>query len=157
MAKILFRLNGVSDDETNDVRELLTNNAIDFYETSSGNWGVSMPAIWLSEDSQFEKAQALLNTYQNERTIRMREEYARLKREGKIKPSRIQLRRILCVLLSIWHLRCWSFICLSRWSLILQNNRTRIVLRLSIYIECGMIVAQTQKYHFQEGENMKFT
>jgi len=85
MAKILFRLNGVSDDETNDVRELLTNNAIDFYETSSGNWGVSMPAIWLSEDSQFEKAQALLNTYQNERTIRMREEYARLKREGKNK------------------------------------------------------------------------
>ncbi len=44
-----------------------------------------MPAIWLSEDSQFEKAQALLNTYQNERTIRMREEYARLKREGKNK------------------------------------------------------------------------
>lgn len=85
MAKILFRLNGVSDDETNDVRELLTNNAIDFYETSSGNWGVSMPAIWLSEDSQFEKAQALLNAYQNGRTIKMREEYARLKREGKNK------------------------------------------------------------------------
>lgn len=85
MAKILFRLNGVSDDETNDVRELLTNNAIDFYETSSGNWGVSMPAIWLSEDSQFEKAQALLNAYQNKRTIKMREEYARLKRKGKNK------------------------------------------------------------------------
>ena len=39
MAKILFRLNGVSDDEANDVRELLSNNAIDFYETSPGNWG----------------------------------------------------------------------------------------------------------------------
>ena len=64
MAKILFRLNGVPDDETNDVRELLTNNAIDFYETSSGNWGVSMPAIWLSDDDQFEKAKALLDAYQ---------------------------------------------------------------------------------------------
>ncbi|AEJ00250.1 hypothetical protein Nit79A3_0362 [Nitrosomonas sp. Is79A3] len=85
MAKILFRLNGVSDDETNEVRELLTNNAIDFYETSPGNWGVSMPAIWLSNDDQFEKAKALLNAYQNERTVRMREEYARLKREGKNK------------------------------------------------------------------------
>jgi hypothetical protein len=85
MAKILFRLNGVSDDETNDVRELLTNNAIDFYETSPGNWGVSMPAIWLSDDDQFEKAKALLNAYQDERTVRMREEYARLKREGKNK------------------------------------------------------------------------
>lgn len=85
MAKILFRLNGVPDDETNDVRELLTNNAIDFYETSSGNWGVSMPAIWLSDDDQFEKAKALLDAYQNERTVRMREEYDRLKREGKNK------------------------------------------------------------------------
>lgn len=85
MAKILFRLNGVSDDETNEVRELLTNNAIDFYETSPGNWGVSMPAIWLSDDDQFEKAKALLTVYQNERTVRMREEYARLKREGKNK------------------------------------------------------------------------
>lgn len=85
MAKILFRLNGVSDDETNDVRELLTNNAIDFYETSQGNWGVSMPAIWLNDDDQFEKAKALLNAYQDERTVRMREEYARLKREGKNK------------------------------------------------------------------------
>ncbi len=85
MAKILFRLNGVPDDETNDVRELLTNNAIDFYETSSGNWGVSMPAIWLSDDDQFEKAKALLDAYQNERTVRMREEYDRLKQEGKNK------------------------------------------------------------------------
>jgi hypothetical protein len=39
MAKILFRLNGVSDEEANDVRELLANHAIDFYETSAGNWG----------------------------------------------------------------------------------------------------------------------
>ncbi len=85
MAKILFRLNGVPDDETNDVRELLTNNAIDFYETSSGNWGVSMPAIWLSDDDQFEKAKALLDAYQNERTVRMREEYDRLKQQGKNK------------------------------------------------------------------------
>ncbi|MBY0483814.1 DUF6164 family protein [Nitrosomonas sp.] len=85
MAKILFRLNGVPDDETNDVRELLTNNAIDFYETSPGNWGVSMPAIWLSDDDQFEKAKALLDAYQNERTVRMREEYDRLKQEGKNK------------------------------------------------------------------------
>lgn len=85
MAKILFRLNGVPDDEANDVRELLANHAIDFYETSQGNWGVSMPAIWLKDDNQFQQARALLDTYQNERGIRMREEYARLKREGKNK------------------------------------------------------------------------
>ncbi len=37
MGETLFRLNGVSDDETNDARELLINNAIDFAETSFSN------------------------------------------------------------------------------------------------------------------------
>ncbi|MBS0498026.1 MAG: hypothetical protein JSR51_10325 [Proteobacteria bacterium] len=85
MAKILFRLTDVSDDEAQDVRELLASNAIDFYETSAGNWGVSMPAIWLTDDSEFERARALLDAYQSERAIRIREEYAHLKREGKNK------------------------------------------------------------------------
>jgi len=82
MAKILFRLNGVPDDEAYEVRELLTSNAIDYYETTAGNWGVSMPAIWLNDENQFDKARALLDGYQNERTIKMREEYDSLKREG---------------------------------------------------------------------------
>lgn len=85
MAKVLFRLNGVCDDEANDVRELLANNAIDFYETSAGNWGVSMPAIWLRDESQFHKARSLLDAYQKERSIKLKEDYARLEREGKNK------------------------------------------------------------------------
>lgn len=85
MAKILFRLTDVSEDEAQDVRELLASNAIGFYETSAGNWGVSMPAIWLTDDNQFEHARTLLDAYQRERAIRIREEYARLKREGKNK------------------------------------------------------------------------
>ncbi|MCB1985662.1 MAG: hypothetical protein H6936_06050 [Burkholderiales bacterium] len=85
MSKILFKLNGVPDDEANDVRALLTDNNIDYYETTAGNWGVSMPAIWLKDAGQFKKARALLDDYQNARTIRMREEFARLKKEGKNK------------------------------------------------------------------------
>lgn len=85
MAKILFRLNGVPDDEADEVRALLADHAIDFYETSAGNWGVSMPAIWLTDARQFDQARALLDTYQKERGIRMRAEYARLKQEGKNK------------------------------------------------------------------------
>lgn len=82
MAKILFRLNGVPDDEAHDVRELLTDHAIDFYETSAGNWGVSIAAIWLTDDSQYEKARALVDAYQQDRSVRMREEYERAKRNG---------------------------------------------------------------------------
>ena len=85
MSKILFKLNGVSEDEANDVRTLLSDNDIDYYETSGGNWGVSMPAIWLKDATQFSRARALLDEYQKARTIRMREEYERLKKEGKNK------------------------------------------------------------------------
>ena len=85
MSKILFKLNGVPDDEADDVRALLADNGIDYYETSAGNWGVSMPAIWLKDAAQFKKARALLDEYQEARTIRMREEFERLKKEGKNK------------------------------------------------------------------------
>lgn len=44
-----------------------------------------MPALWLKDDHQFDKARALLDAYQKERSLRMQEEYARLKREGKNK------------------------------------------------------------------------
>ncbi len=76
MAKILFRLNGVSDDEADDVRELLSHNTIDFYETSAGNWGVSMAAIWIKDEQQYQHARSLLDAYQNERAKRIRDEFA---------------------------------------------------------------------------------
>jgi len=85
MSKILFKLNGVPDDEADDVRALLADNDIEFYETSAGNWGVSMPAIWLKDAAQFNKARALLDEYQSARTVRMREEYNRLKQAGQHK------------------------------------------------------------------------
>ncbi|WP_090657805.1 DUF6164 family protein [Nitrosomonas marina] len=85
MSKILFKLNGVPDDEANDVRALLSDNDIDFFETAAGNWGVSMPAIWLRDENQFDRARALLDEYQQARTIRMREEYDSLKKSGKHK------------------------------------------------------------------------
>lgn len=85
MAKILFKLRNVPDDEAEEVRELLTNHHIEYYETSAGNWGVSMPALWIKDDNQFRQAKELLDAYQEARSIRAREEYARLKREGKNK------------------------------------------------------------------------
>lgn len=83
MSKLLFKLRGVPEDEADDIRELLTENEIDFYETSPGNWGFSMPGIWLNDEAQFENARALIDKYQKARTLNARETVARLKREGK--------------------------------------------------------------------------
>lgn len=79
----LFSLGNVPDDEAEDVRALLRAEEIDFYETAPGNWGVSAPAIWLNDESQFARARALIDEYQHERTLRVREEYAQQQREGR--------------------------------------------------------------------------
>ncbi len=79
----LFNLRGVPEDEAEDIRQLLDEHQIEFYETSSGNWGVSLPAIWLRDEStRFDEARELIELYQRERTERARAEYQRLNSEG---------------------------------------------------------------------------
>lgn len=83
MAVQLFILRGVPDDEADDVRKLLTDHGIDFYETPPGNWGISMPALWLNNEYQLERAKSLIDDYEEQRLIRVRAEYHQLKNEGK--------------------------------------------------------------------------
>ncbi len=85
MAKLLFKLRDAPEDEVDDIRELLTQHALDFYETSAGNWGLSMPGIWLKDEQRFDEARRIIDEYQKSRAVRMRAEYACLKKEGKIK------------------------------------------------------------------------
>lgn len=82
MALLLFSLRHVPDDEADDIRDLLVENQLNFYETSAGNWGVSMPAIWLSDDQQYTKARSLIDEYQEQRRITLHEEYQQLKQSG---------------------------------------------------------------------------
>jgi len=84
MSVILFKLKNVPDDEAEEVRELLAKNNINYYETSAGKWGISMPAIWLNDETQFENARHLIEVYQSKRVHQVKEEYNKLKREGKI-------------------------------------------------------------------------
>lgn len=83
MPELLFKLRNVPDDEAEDVRQLLDDHSIGFYETHAGSWGISMPGIWLHDDSRLEEAQALLADYQKERAAASRAAYEQLKREGR--------------------------------------------------------------------------
>jgi hypothetical protein len=85
MAILLFSLRGVPEDEAYEVRELLHTQQIDFYETSAGNWGVSMPALWLRNDQQLMQAQQLLYDYQQQRQISQRQLYLQRKQAGQHK------------------------------------------------------------------------
>ena len=83
MAILFFSLRGVPEDEADDVRNLLTVNEIDFYETSAGSWGISMPAIWLYRNDDLEKIRPLFDEYQRNRTLNQRTLYRQLKQQGK--------------------------------------------------------------------------
>jgi len=80
---MLFRLRNVPDDEADEIRELLTAHGIDWYETPAGKWGISMPAIWLRDDSQLQRAGELLFEYQLQRSQRIRNEREQALREGR--------------------------------------------------------------------------
>jgi hypothetical protein len=78
-----MRLRGVPEDEADEVRALLRDHALDVYETPPDRWGVSMPAIWLRDDSRADEARRLVKDYQHQRQQQAREQWNRLGREGR--------------------------------------------------------------------------
>ena len=75
MSILLFKLSSVPDDEAQDIRDLLIEHEFDFYETSAGILGFSMPGLWLKDETQLAKAQALIDEYQRQRQDRARADY----------------------------------------------------------------------------------
>lgn len=67
MAKLLFHLKHVSEEEAEDIRELLSENQIQFYETEAGRWLIGVSAIWLRDENQFDFAKSLIEAYQQQR------------------------------------------------------------------------------------------
>ncbi|GAA3919414.1 DUF6164 family protein [Litoribacillus peritrichatus] len=84
MPYLIFKLSGVPEDEADDVRHLLEENAIDFYETTAGRWGVSMPGIWVHDEADHERSRGLIDQYQQERHSRFNEEWRKLETQGNL-------------------------------------------------------------------------
>jgi hypothetical protein len=92
MANIVFKLNHVPDEEADKIRELLDENQIDFYETDAGRWGVSVAALWVKDEDQFEHARQIINTFQVEHSKAMRSQYKDDLKAGRV-PTFWQLLR----------------------------------------------------------------
>lgn len=75
MGTLLFRLSQVPTDEAQDIRQLLEDNDIDYYETHAGFFGTSVAGLWLERKDQQERARTLLSQYQQERLQRVRADY----------------------------------------------------------------------------------
>ena len=72
MATLVFRLKYVPDEEADDIRQLLADNDIDFYETSAGRWQISMAGLWVKDKDQAIKARELIREDQMARAQTMR-------------------------------------------------------------------------------------
>lgn len=82
MAKLLLNLRGVPDDEAEEIRALLEERKIAFYETPPSRWGVSAGGIWVRRRDEAAAAERLLAEYQAERARRAREEYRAAQENG---------------------------------------------------------------------------
>jgi hypothetical protein len=82
MSKLLLNLRNVPDDEADEVRAMLDEQQIAFFETRPSLWGVSAGGIWVTEDAAFAEARRAMDDYQQQRGARARAEYAAAKRAG---------------------------------------------------------------------------
>ncbi|UJS24885.1 DUF6164 family protein [Thiothrix winogradskyi] len=82
MAVKLMSFRDVTDEEAEEICALLHTHRFEYYETPSGNWGISAPILWLYESDDLPAAQQLLAKYQQERSQRIQAEYELRQQRG---------------------------------------------------------------------------
>lgn len=83
MPVLLLNLRDVPEDEAEEVRVLLEERRIEYYETRPSLWGVSAGGIWLVQDDDADDARRHLAAYQAARAERFRAERALAEAEGR--------------------------------------------------------------------------
>lgn len=82
MSKLLLNMRQVPEDEADDVRAMLREARLEFYETQPSRWGISYGGIWITEDGDLVEAKRLMADYQASRRERARAERATELRDG---------------------------------------------------------------------------
>lgn len=82
MAVLLMKLRYVPDDELAEISALLEQHALDFYATTAGTFGISLPALWLVDAGKLEQAKALLEDYARQRQNQARAMHEAMKDAG---------------------------------------------------------------------------
>jgi len=81
MATLLLNLRNVPEDEAREVRELLTEAGVGYYETPPNRWFISMGGIWARAE-EAEHARELVADYQRRRGEAARQAHAELRAAG---------------------------------------------------------------------------
>lgn len=82
MAKLLLNLRHVLEDEADDVRAMLDQARIAYYETPPSMWGISAGGLYVRDDADLPEARRLMAGYQAQRSARVRAEHEAAVRAG---------------------------------------------------------------------------
>jgi hypothetical protein len=93
MARLIFDLRDVPDDESVDVRALLEEAGIAFYETSPSVLGIFAGGLWVADETIAAAAKSLIAEYQQARSVRVRAEVAAAVRDGSAPSAWQSIRR----------------------------------------------------------------
>lgn len=110
MAVLLMKLRQVPEDELIEILRLLDEHEVDYYQTSAGAFGISMPGLWLRDETRADEVKALLSAYAEQRQQEAREAQAlQVATRGKRtvgdmfweSPAKFSLR-VLLILFLLW-------------------------------------------------------
>jgi hypothetical protein len=93
MPKQLLNLRYVTDEEADEVVDMLQRAGIEHYLTPPGSFGISAGGIWLVDEHDHSRAKALMDEYQAERSKRVRQELERARSEGRAETFWSLMRR----------------------------------------------------------------
>lgn len=117
MAKLIFKLKSVSYDEADDVKNLLSENQIDFYESPAGNWEISLHGLWLKDEEQYSHAKQLIDEYQLKRSQRIKLETQQQIEQGELETflqrllkRPVQFISLLAIILFILYISIMPFL-----------------------------------------------
>ena len=69
MAKMVFALKNVPEDEIHTIKALLDSAQLDYYETSAGRWQISVAGLWVRDNADVVRARALIAEDQQQRYL----------------------------------------------------------------------------------------
>jgi hypothetical protein len=76
MAILLMKLRQVPEDELIEILRLLDEHGVDYYQTSAGAFGISLPGLWLRDEARVDEVKALLDAYAERRQYEARKAQA---------------------------------------------------------------------------------
>jgi hypothetical protein len=91
--RLLLNLRHVPEDEIEEVRALMREHRIECYDTPPGPLGITAGGIWLRDPDDYDRARALMDTYQEERGAAARERWRRARERGEAETLLGTIRR----------------------------------------------------------------